>query len=161
MASGLDFNERQTYHLVNGCYLHDIGKLFIPDEILKKTAGLDSNEWEVMKTHPIRGVEWLKAQADVDQEIIDIIAYHHERWNGQGYPHGLSSDEIPALAHCCAILDSFDCMLSDRPYRKRLSLQEAREELLLQADKQFDKRLVNRLLNLSNEAFEIYGYAID
>ncbi|SFL12196.1 HDIG domain-containing protein [Paenibacillus sp. 1_12] len=150
------FNEAKTNHLVKGCYLHDIGKIGIPQNILSKSTGLDPDEWETMKKHPSLGAEMLQAYASVDQEIIDIITYHHERLNGEGYPYGLVGEQIPELARWCSIIDSFDCMLSDRPYRKRLSLQEAQNELLLQSDKQFDKYMVNMLLNLPDIALNMY-----
>ncbi|WP_240420927.1 HD-GYP domain-containing protein [Paenibacillus periandrae] len=154
VASRFGFDKRMTDHLVIGCYLHDIGKIGIPQNVLIKSTSLESDEWETMKRHPSLGKEMLQAYAAIDQEIIEIIAYHHERWNGTGYPYGLSGEQIPLLARWCSIIDSLDCMLSDRPYRKRLSLKEAKDELLLQSDRQFDKHLVHKLLSLPDVALK-------
>jgi putative nucleotidyltransferase with HDIG domain len=152
IASRFSFDKRMTDHLVIGCYLHDIGKIGIPQNVLIKSTSLDSDEWETMKSHPSLGKEMLQEYAAIDQEIIDIIAYHHERWNGTGYPYGLSGEQIPLLARWCSIIDSLDCMLSDRPYRNRLSLKEAKDELLIQSNQQFDKQLVYKLLSLPDIA---------
>ncbi|SFM06741.1 HDIG domain-containing protein [Paenibacillus sp. 1_12] len=150
MALGLNLNERQTNHLVTGCFLHDIGKLRIPIEILNKTSSLTPNEWNLMKLHPGVGTELLHEYQYLDKEIIEIVHFHHERWDGEGYPNGLSGRDIPEFARICAIIDAFDCMVSNRPYRKGLSVGEATKQLLTNAGQQFDENYVRIFIKLFN-----------
>jgi putative nucleotidyltransferase with HDIG domain len=153
MASYLGFNEEQSHKLVMGCYLHDIGKILIPDEILKKRSSLTADEWETMKRHSSLGIQLAREKGIMDQDIIDTILFHHERWDGLGYPSGLIGDAIPPVARICSIIDAFDCMVSDRPYRKGLSVQQAKQELLLQSDRQFEKSYVQVFLSISDQSF--------
>ncbi|TXK71792.1 HD-GYP domain-containing protein [Paenibacillus sp. N3.4] len=148
MAVYLHLNEKQTRQLVQGSCLHDIGKVGIPDEILNKSSALTAQEWEVMRQHPYIGTKILLEHGDIETEIIEIIHYHHERWNGEGYPCGLKENKIPVFARICAIIDTFDCMVSDRPYRKGLSFAEAEQELLIHSGTQFDSYYVDAFLNL-------------
>lgn len=151
MAVYLKFNEEDTRRLVVGCCLHDIGKILISDSILKKTSALTAHEWGIMKSHPSLGVQLMKTEEDIDEEIIHIIGSHHERWDGMGYPHGLHGPTIPVAARICSIIDAFDCMISDRPYRKGLSVQQAKEELLRHSSRQFDKYYVDMFLNIPEQ----------
>lgn len=153
MASHLDFNEEQSRKLVMGCYLHDIGKILIPNEILKKRSSLTADEWETMKRHSSLGVQLAREKGIVDQDIIDTILFHHERWDGLGYPCGLIGDAIPPVARICSIIDAFDCMVSDRPYRRALSIQQAKQEILHQSDKQFEKSYVQVFLSIPEQNF--------
>lgn len=153
-ASHLKLNEQQRSLLVYGCYLHDMGKLFVPSEVLNKTERLNAHEWESIRSHPARGAELLQADPEIDAEIVRIVACHHEWWNGRGYPHGLKGEAIPLLARYCAIIDALDCMLSDRPYRRRLSIAEARNEILKQGEQQFDQQAAEALLCLPDSCFE-------
>ncbi len=150
MARGLNLNERQTNHLVTGCFLHDIGKLRIPQEILNKTSALTSHEWDLIKLHPSIGAKLLQEYRHLDKEIVDIVQFHHERWNGGGYPTGISGRNIPDFARICAIIDAFDCMVSNRPYRQGMSVGEATNQLLLNAGQQFDEHYVRIFIQLFN-----------
>lgn len=127
-------------------YIHDIGKLKVPDEILLKPGRLDSNEWKIMKLHPVWGAEML-SRITALKGIDKIVRHHHERWDGNGYPDGLKGEEIPFLSRILAIADSFQAMISDRYYRKALSIPEAIEELKRGKGKQFDPNLVDVFIN--------------
>ncbi len=123
-------------------YIHDIGKLKIPDRILMKPEKLNDEEWEIMKLHPVWGFEMLgKITALIG--IDKIVRHHHERWDGNGYPDGLKGEEIPFLSRVLALADSFQAMTSDRPYRNALTIPGAIEELRRERDRQFDGRLVD------------------
>lgn len=155
MAFHLNFNPQQTRDLVIGCLMHDIGKILIPDEILKKESSLTVREWETMRRHPAMGTSLAAKNGIETQSIIEIITYHHERWDGAGYPYGLRGDYIPAFARICSIIDTFDCMVHDRPYRKGVSIQEAKDELWCQCKKQFDKNLVQVFLDIPEQHLKI------
>ncbi|WP_244209142.1 HD-GYP domain-containing protein [Paenibacillus ferrarius] len=148
MAAYLHLDEQQTSQLVQGGCLHDIGKVGIPDGILNKTSPLTPGDWAFIRQHPEVGTTIMLEHGDVDKEIIEIIQYHHERWNGEGYPHGLKGYEIPVFARICAIIDTYDSMVSDRPYRRGLSFEEAEQELLRHSGTQFDSYYVDLFLNL-------------
>ncbi|MBP1989006.1 HD-GYP domain-containing protein [Paenibacillus eucommiae] len=148
LGSHLKFDNVQREKLVAGCLLHDLGKTGIPDEILGKSSSLTVQEWEVMKQHPTIGVEMLMKNKHVDKEIINIVEFHHERWSGGGYPKGLRGNEIPVFARICAIIDAYDCMISERPYHKGLSKSEAKEQLVLHSGTQFDPFYVQEFILL-------------
>jgi putative two-component system response regulator len=125
--------------------LHDVGKIGIGDEILKKKAALDDAEWSVMRTHPELAFEFLAQEmpsADV-QEVIDGARFHHERWDGKGYPQGLRGEEIPWLARIVAVADAYDAMISTRPYRPGMGADLARKEIMRGRGTQFDPRVVD------------------
>ncbi len=130
--------------------LHDIGKIMIDSSILNKPDKLTEQEWTVVKKHPVAGSEILKPIARF-AEGLPMIKSHHERYDGKGYPDGLKGDELPLLARIIAVADAYDAMTSDRPYRKKLTDEKARKELLDNADKQFDKKVVFTLLDLLDE----------
>ena len=100
-----------------GAILHDIGTIFIPESILLKAGGLSNEEWDIMRTHPIRSVELLSSIKPL-RAALDIPHHHHEKWDGTGYPQGLKGPEIPLSARIFAVVDVWDALLSERPYRK-------------------------------------------
>ena len=116
---GLNSIERTRLSLLS--MLHDIGKITIPLEILNKPSSLNEDEWEVLKTHTIKGKN-IALSSPLFKDIADEILHHHERWDGMGYPDGLSKETIPLLSRIVSVVDSFDAMISDRPYRKRMSV---------------------------------------
>lgn len=120
---------------------HDIGKIGIPDHILKKTDSLSSDEFELVKKHPRVGAEIIKP-IDFFKESVDGILYHHERWDGKGYPDGLAGDDIPAMARVVSVADVFDVLMTDRPYNTARNFIEARNELLKFSGSQFDPDVV-------------------
>ncbi|HNO94737.1 MAG TPA: HD domain-containing phosphohydrolase [Anaerolineales bacterium] len=142
-------------HLIQferGAILHDIGKMGIPNEILLKPGKLSEEEWLVMRKHPLYA-QMLIAPITYLEPAIAIPLYHHERWDGSGYPFGLHGTEIPLEARVFAIIDVWDALRSDRPYRKALSDQEALSYIEAQSGKQFDPEVVrvfNEMLNSNN-----------
>ena len=130
-------NVRDAVHF--GALLHDVGKIGIADSILQKPGPLSESEWQIMRRHPEIGVRMLGG-IDFLAPALDVVMYHHERWDGRGYPSGLSGDEIPLAARIVAVCDAFDAMTTDRPYRKGLSIEQALDELTGVAGTQLDPR---------------------
>jgi putative nucleotidyltransferase with HDIG domain len=128
-----------------GFFLHDIGKVGIPESILCKTAPLTELEWVVMRSHPNQGARIVEPIPFMG-EAVEIVRSHHERFDGTGYPQGLRGQDIPLAARIFAIADSFDAMTSDRPYRSAMTTEEAVAEILAGSGTQFDPMCV--------EAFE-------
>ena len=134
--------------------VHDIGKIGIPDEILRKSGPLTAEEWQIMKQHPQRGAELLARYPDFARGA-DFVRYHHERWDGQGYPSGLKGMDIPLGARVIAVVDALDAMTSDRPYRKAMTLDQATLIFRSGSGQQWDPAVVNALLrNQISEAKE-------
>jgi putative nucleotidyltransferase with HDIG domain len=121
-AMDLPYESLRT--LARAGLLHDIGKIMIPDEVLLKPGPLDDAEWVIMKQHPSLGLDMVRKIGTLDREAKVLIA-HHERWNGQGYPHGLVGEQIPLEARIISVADTFDALVSDRPYRRGLSRERA------------------------------------
>jgi len=126
-----------------GFLLHDIGKIGIPDAILDKTGPLQDGELRLMRKHPLIGAELLANVPLLDGEGLQVVRSHHERWDGSGYPDGLVEDEIPKGARIFAVADALDAMTTDRPYRPRLSWEEAVDEILREGGHQFDPQVVS------------------
>lgn len=126
--------------------LHDIGKIYIPDYILNKPCKLTSKEYEIIKAHCKIGFEFLN-KIENFANISNIILYHHERYDGKGYPCGLKGKEIPLLSRIIAVADSFDAMVSIRPYRSKISIIEAVKEIQKNRFTQFDEDIVNTFIN--------------
>ncbi|ACG73259.1 response regulator receiver modulated metal dependent phosphohydrolase [Anaeromyxobacter sp. K] len=133
-----------------GALLHDIGKIGVPDAILLKPGKLTPEEWTEMRKHPQIGFNILKS-VDFLQVPAEMVLCHQERFDGGGYPRGLSGDAIPLSARIFAIADCFDAMTSDRPYRKRTSTENARKEILRCAGTQFDPRAADAFLSLGED----------
>lgn len=137
--------------LERGTLLHDIGKIGVPAEILNKPGPLDDAEWELMRRHPtyahalLSPLEFLGAARDVPY-------CHHERWDGAGYPRGLSGEQIPLAARICAAVDIWDALSSDRPYRRALDVKHVREHLSFLAGNHLDPSVVERLLATVDES---------
>ena len=141
--------------LYRGAYLHDIGKVGIPDSILLKPSGLDPHEWAVMKTHPTRGVEICRHLKALEP-VLPIIRHHHERWDGSGYPDGLAGENIPLLARIVQVADIYDALRSERPYKRALSAAETaaiideetargwRDPALIQIFRSLDRDVLSR-----------------
>jgi HD-GYP domain-containing protein (c-di-GMP phosphodiesterase class II) len=139
-----------------GFFLHDIGKVGIPEHILCKPGALDRSEWLIMREHPTIGahiVEPIRFLAGA----VDIVRSHHERWDGSGYPMGLRHEEIPLAARVFAIADCFDAMTNDRPYRRAMAVEEAVEEIVRGACTQFDPDVVQIFLELVEREPEVLG----
>ena len=124
--------------------MHDIGKLGIPDEVLRKHSPLDDAEWSLMRTHPEMGLTLLDRTGQSSREVLAVL-YHHERMDGSGYPYGLRAEAIPIEARIVAVADTYDALTSDRPYRSACSELEARRVLIDEARSRLDPRAVDAL----------------
>ncbi len=131
-----------------GALLHDIGKIGISDSLLLKPGRLTPEEMEEIKKHPLIGANILKG-IDYFTRAIEIVLYHHERWDGTGYPVGLTGDKIPLSARIFAVVDAFDAMTTHRPYRKKMSMEAALKEIKKAAGTQFDPQVVKAFLSIS------------
>lgn len=137
--AGIESNQLEDIR--RGALLHDIGKLGIPDSILLKPGKLTSDEWDTMRKHPVYAYEWLSS-IEFLQPAIDIPYCHHEKWDGSGYPRGLSGEKIPLSARLFAIVDVWDAICSDRPYRAAMSKADALDYIKSQSGIHFDPKLV-------------------
>jgi putative nucleotidyltransferase with HDIG domain len=148
LARGLSVGAEQLRAIEWGALLHDVGKIAVPDAILRKTGRLTEEEWHVMRQHPSWGFEML---ADVKflEPALEIVYSHHERWDGGGYPRGLTGEEIPLAARIFAVADTYDSITSDRPYRRAQSHSEAFAELCRVAGTQLDPLAVATFLRIS------------
>ncbi len=137
-----------------GSLLHDVGKIGIPDAILLKPGKLNDQEWEIMKKHPLIGFKIVET-IDFLGPARDIVLYHHERWDGRGYPFGLKEEEIPLGARIFAFADTLDAITSDRPYRKALGFDYAIQEIARNKGKQFDPYITDVFLSIPVEEWKI------
>lgn len=145
LASVLKVEEEQIPHIRRGALLHDIGKMGVPDYILLKPGPLTDDEWKIMRMHPQFAYDLLSPIAYL-KEALDIPYCHHEKWNGTGYPRGLSGARIPFAARIFAIVDVWDAITSDRPYRPKWTKQKAIKYIRDQSGKQFDPAIVDIFL---------------
>ena len=134
-----------------GALLHDIGKIGIPDSILWKPGPLSDDEWRVMRRHTLIGYRALKSIPFL-HDALDIVLYHHERWDGSGYPEGLQGEAIPISARLYAIVGVWDSLRSDQPYRPGWTDEQARQYLMAQAGCHFDPQLVQLFLEMLDQA---------
>lgn len=128
LAFAMDWNNEDITILEFGAILHDVGKIIVPRQVLKKTGPLDEEEWKLMREHPQAGAKMLEG-VDHLRGAIPYVLYHHEWWNGGGYPFGLKSDAIPREGRLLAIVDAFDAMTTNRPYHSSMSAAEGLEEI--------------------------------
>ncbi|MBV9820422.1 MAG: HD-GYP domain-containing protein [Solirubrobacterales bacterium] len=145
-ALGLDAERRRNLEF--GALLHDVGKIAIPKEIINKPGKLDPEEWRIIETHTVEGQKMLDRIGGFMRSVGLIVRSHHERWDGGGYPDGLVADAIPLEARIIACCDSWNAMRTDRSYRKALSYDVARAELLANAGGQFDPGIVATFLSV-------------
>ncbi|MFA4973844.1 MAG: HD domain-containing phosphohydrolase [bacterium] len=140
----INLDQKQINTLERASILHDVGKIGVPDSILLKPGKLTEDEWEIMRQHPIFGEEIchpLKSLSDV----CPIIRHHHEKWNGTGYPDGLVGDSIPYLARVFQVMDAFDAMISERPYKGAFSLEQTIKTLKEETEKGFwDPKIIEQ-----------------
>ncbi len=150
LGAVLQFSHDQLKALERGSLLHDIGKIGISDTILHKPGPLTEEEWKVMRHHPDIGAK-IVAGIPFLEDTIPLIRHHQERWDGKGYPSGLRGEEIPILARMFAIVDAFDALTSNRPYREKISTMEAIEYITEQAGFIFDPEIVEVFKKLITE----------
>ncbi|MBN2501606.1 MAG: HD domain-containing protein [Anaerolineales bacterium] len=147
LATTLGVPNEELVHITRGGMLHDIGKMAIPDDILLKEGPLTKEEWEVMREHPRLAYELLNPIRYL-HPALDIPYCHHERWDGSGYPRALKNDEIPLSARIFMVVDVWDALLSDRPYRPAWPAEKAIDYIETQAGKQFDPDIVRTFIDL-------------
>lgn len=153
LAEEFDFRDERMVELARGALLHDIGKIGVSDTILLKPGKLDAEQWEEMKKHPLTGYQMLQGVKFLDR-AAQMVLHHHERFDGTGYPDGLRGEEIPLEARIFTVLDSYDAMTSDRPYRKKLPIEQAREEIRRCAGTQFDPVVVQQFLRIAQQDWD-------
>jgi putative nucleotidyltransferase with HDIG domain len=153
LAEKLKLNKEDMKKLIIGAYLHDIGKIGIPDNILLKTGKLTNEEFEIMKTHVTKGLEIIKDNKYL-QDAKDVILNHHEKYDGSGYPNRLKEDQIPFIARIFSIVDVFDALTSKRPYKKPLSYQESINIIKESKSKHFDPLIVDTFLKISKNLYD-------
>lgn len=141
LARELGWNETRQENLGLAALLHDVGKIGVPDSVLNKPTSLSEMEFQIIRSHPTVGAEILKHTDNTIPGIVGVVKYHHERWDGKGYPEGLAGEDIPLPARMVGIADAFDAMTSDRVYRRAMSLERVREELVRGCGTQFDPEL--------------------
>lgn len=147
LARRMGLTDKELVQIRRGALLHDIGKMGIPDNILLKPGPLTEQEWVVMRLHPVYAFEFLGGITYL-RPALDIPYCHHEKWDGSGYPRGLRGQEIPLSARIFAVVDVWDALRSDRPYRKAWEENAIREHLLNEASKQFDPAVVQAFLDM-------------
>ena len=150
VARRLGLSEEETADVEQAALLHDVGKMGIPDAILNKPGPLDDREWAVMREHPAIGERIVSSVEDL-AHLAPILRAEHERWDGQGYPDGLSGEEIPLASRIAFTCDAFHAMISDRPYRKALDIRMAKAELKRNSGTQFCPAIVEALLDAIHE----------
>ena len=160
LADAMGWDEQQKYSLIMGCTLHDIGKIGVPDNILNKPSMLTEDEVRIMREHPKVGLKIISG-VDLFKAAKPYIIAHHERWDGKGYPNNLKGEDIPIEGRLLSVVDTFDAILSDRPYRKGSTVPEAVLELLKYKGVQFDPAIVDVFINVLRQGKvdlkELYG----
>lgn len=147
VAEDLGLDAHEQMHVADVALLHDVGKIGIPNEILQKSSSLTEEEWEVMRRHPVIGERILNEVPGFEAVAI-AVRHEHERWDGKGYPDGLTGAEIPLASRIVLACDAYNAMISYRPYRSPLTETSAREQLLRNSGTQFDPLVVDTLLKV-------------
>jgi putative nucleotidyltransferase with HDIG domain len=163
LADKLDLSQEDRFFLQLSAALHDIGKIGMPDEILKKSASLKEIEFVYMKEHPVIGSK-IVSEIDDLNEVAAVIKHHHERYDGKGYPDGLKGEVIPLFSRILSIVDAYESLVSDRIYRKSIDMDDAIKVLLHNAGSQFDPNLVElfveelkkHTLDLTEQKLELF-----
>ena len=141
IASYMDLSLEDVEKVYLAGLLHDVGKIGIQDRILQKPAALTDEEYEIMKTHPEKGYKIMR-EIEQLQDVVPGMRYHHENWDGSGYPFGLKTEEIPLVARIVAVADSFDAMTTNRPYQRKMTIEKAVERIVMLSGKRFDPHVV-------------------
>lgn len=159
IAKVMGIEERKLEHLRWGAILHDIGKIGVSDAILRKPGPLTKEERKELENHPGIGYNMLK-KIEFLKDVMPVVLHHQEKYDGSGYPNRLSGERIPMGARIFAVADTFDAMTSDRPYRKALSYEEARDEIKRCSGTQFDPQVVEAFLKIPKEKWEAVRKAL-
>ena len=153
IAKALNVDVAQLPEIARGAFLHDIGKMAVPDQILRKPGPLTPEEQEIMRTHCAIGYEML-SRVPFLRDVAKIVLAHQERYDGTGYPNGLKGEDIPLGARIFAVADTLDAMTSDRPYRSALSLEQAKAEIARCSGTQFDPKIAAAFLSLPDSTWK-------
>jgi putative two-component system response regulator len=152
LGKKMELSDSEMEALRYGGILHDIGKIAVPGDILNKPGPLSSEEWEVMKSHPVAGYNICLPLKKNLGYALEVIRHHHEKLDGSGYPDGLKNEEISVAARIMAVVDIYDALITDRPYREGMPLEKAVKILKLEAnDGKLDKVVVGHLIEVVNE----------
>ena len=154
LAAALGLDEDETTRIHMAAHLHDIGKIAVPDSVLRKAGPLTRPEWEEMRRHPVTGYEILR-KIDDFKEIAILVRHHHERWDGRGYPDGLSGLDIPPGSRVIAVADSIDAMMSSRSYRPAMTSAACRREIEKNSGIMYDPRVAAAALDGAQSALEL------
>ncbi|WP_337926697.1 HD-GYP domain-containing protein [Paenibacillus caui] len=157
MGKELNLSEEQLRNLTRGCFLHDIGKVMVPGELLNKVRRLNEREREALDLHPVLGEFIVSAMDGINTEVIQTVRSHHEQWDGNGYPDRLEGEQIPLFSRICSIVSVFDNMLSERKMHKRKAMELAKSKLRRASGILFDAELVSLFLSLPDEMLDIYS----
>ena len=149
LARAVNLPEHEVERIKIGALLHDVGKIGIPESVLKKPGKLDDDEWEIMKQHPTIGAEKVLAPNEALRDLIPIVKYHHERLDGKGYPEQLKGNQIPLAARIVSVADAYHALVSDRPYRKGMPIEKACAILKEGAGIQWDADLVRQFISIA------------
>jgi diguanylate cyclase (GGDEF)-like protein/putative nucleotidyltransferase with HDIG domain len=149
LARAVNLPEAEVERIKIGALLHDVGKIGIPESVLKKPGKLTDEEWEIMKQHPTIGAEKVLAPNEALRDLIPIVKYHHERLDGKGYPEHLKGNQIPLSARIVSVADAYHALVSDRPYRKGMPIEKACAILKEGAGTQWDTDLVRRFISIA------------
>ncbi len=156
LSKKLGFSEEVAQNVGNASLMHDIGKIGVPDNVLNKKGKLDNKEWENMKEHTVKGAHILKgSNSNVIKLAEEIALTHHEKWDGSGYPNGLSGANIPLPGRIVALVDVFDALISDRTYKKAWEINDAVDYIKSQRGKHFDPLVVDMFIENLNEFIKI------
>jgi HD-GYP domain-containing protein (c-di-GMP phosphodiesterase class II) len=154
LAREMGINDDRIVDIERGALLHDVGKIGVPDEILRKPDSLNDREWEAMQKHPLLA-GLMVSKVGFLERSLPILLYHHERYDGKGYPFGLEGKSIPLEARIFAVVDSFDAMTSDRPYRRAMPPNQALEEISNHAGAQFDPEVVEAFFRVAGRLLSL------
>ncbi len=154
LGKKFDLDKQAMQGLMKGAFLHDIGKIGIPDKVLLKDDSLNNQEWAIMKQHPVMGVELIK---DIEwfHDAVPVILHHHEKFDGSGYPGGLKKDEIPFNARIFAIIDVFDALVAERPYKKSFSLKKTLTIIEQNSSNHFDPDIVKQFMLCADKFYKV------
>ena len=156
LARAAGFSEKAAEELLHAAPMHDVGKLGVPDAILRKPGALDAEEWAIMRRHPEIGAEIIgEHNSSLLRMARKIALYHHEKWDGSGYPHGLAGEAIPVEARIVAIADVFDALTSARPYKQPWPVERALELLRKEQGHHFEPALVDAFLGQLDQILEV------
>ncbi|GGR23612.1 hypothetical protein GCM10008957_39360 [Deinococcus ruber] len=152
LGDALGLTDRELEYLRQGAYLHDLGKLGVSDAILRKPSKLTPQEWTIMQSHVQQGYDLALRIPGLPQDVLNVIRSHHERWDGSGYPDQLAGTDIPLVARIFAVCDVYDALISERPYKRAWSHEEAISEIERESGRHFDPAVVRAFLRLAPTA---------